>query len=382
AHWLYKRGKGKTDDEWLTWVKSLMDWQQDEADPREFMKTFRTDLFDDEVYVFTPKGEVKTLPQGATPIDFAYAVHTDVGHKTVGAKINGRIVPLHYRLKNGDFVEILTSKSGRGPSRDWMTLAASSRARNKIRQFFQRETRGETEAKGRELLDAALKAQSLPYRKLQGSAVLAQVIRDTGFKKAEDFYIALGSGKLQTGTIVNKVLQRLKTEEVAEEPVVPRKAPRARSTVAGDSLGIRVHGVEDVLVRMAKCCTPVPGDPILGYISLGRGITIHHEECPNAKALMRNPERFTPVEWDGGTAASFRVQIAVDSFDRPRLLEDVARTFAEHGANIVSYGGVVEDGMARNWYTAEVGEVKELRSLLSALRHLDAVFDAYRVTPS
>jgi GTP pyrophosphokinase len=382
AHWVYKRGKGKQEDEWLTWVRSLMDWQQDEADPREFMKTFRTDLFDDEVYVFTPKGEVKTLPQGATPIDFAYAVHTDVGHNTVGAKINGRIVPLHYRLKNGDFVEILTSKSGRGPSRDWMTLAASSRARNKIRQFFQRETRGETEAKGRDLLDAALKAQSLPYRKLQGSAVLAQVIRDTGFKKAEDFYIALGSGKLPAGSIVNKVLQRLKTEEVAEEPVVTRKPARARSTVAGDSLGIRVHGVEDVLVRMAKCCTPVPGDAILGYISLGRGITIHHAECPNAKALMKNPERFTPVEWDGGSAASFRVQIALDSFDRPRLLEDVARTFAEHGANIVSYGGVVEDGMARNWYTAEVGEVKELRSLLTALRNVDAVFDAYRVTPS
>ena len=383
AHWVYKRGKGaKQDDDWLTWVKSLMDWQQDEADPREFMKTFRTDLFDDEVYVFTPKGEVKTLPTGATPIDFAYAVHTDVGHKTVGAKINGRIVPLHYRLKSGDFVQILTSKTGRGPSRDWMSLAASSRARNKIRQFFQRETRGETEAKGRELLDNALKAQSLPYRKLQGSAVLAQVIRETGFKKAEDFYIALGSGKLQAGHIVNKVLQRLKTEEVAEEPVVSLKPPRSRSTVASDSLGIKVHGVDDVLARMAKCCTPVPGDPILGYISLGRGITIHREDCPNVKALMRTPERFTPVEWDGSIAASFRVQIAVDSFDRPRLLEDVARTFAEHGSNIVSYGGVVEDGMARNWYTAEIGEVKELRTLLGALRNLDAVFDAYRMTPN
>src|SRR6188768_3720155 len=320
AHWLYKRGKGKTDDEWLTWVKSLMDWQQDEADPREFMKTFRTDLFDDEVYVFTPKGEVKTLPQGATPIDFAYAVHTDVGHKTVGAKINGRIVPLHYRLKNGDFVEILTSKSGRGPSRDWMSLAASSRARNKIRQWFQRETRGETEAKGRELLDNALKGQNLPYRKLQGSAVLAQVIRETGFRKAEDFYVALGAGKLQSGQIVNKVLNRLKTEEVAEEAIVPLKPPKARSTVAGDSLGIKVQGIDDVLVRMAKCCTPVPGDAILGYISLGRGITIHREDCPNAKALMRNPERFTPVEWEGtATTSSFRVQIAVDSFDRARL---------------------------------------------------------------
>ncbi len=382
AHWLYKRGKGKADEEWLVWVKSLLDTQQDEADPREFMKTFRTDLFDDEVYVFTPKGEVKTLPTGATPIDFAYAVHTDVGHKTVGAKINGRIVPLHYRLKNGDFVEILTSKSGRGPSRDWMSLAASSRARNKIRQWFQRETRGETEAKGRESLDAALKAQNLPYRKLQGSAVLAQVIRETGFKKAEDFYVALGSGKLQSGQIVNKVLQRLKTDEVAEEPIVPLKAPKARSTVAGDSLGIKVQGIDDVLVRMAKCCTPVPGDPILGYISLGRGITIHREDCPNVRSLKKNPERFTPVEWEGGTTTSFRVQIAVDSFDRPRLLEDVARTFAEHGANIVSYGGVVEDGMARNWYTAEVAEVKELRTLLSALRNLDAVFDAYRVTPT
>jgi GTP diphosphokinase / guanosine-3',5'-bis(diphosphate) 3'-diphosphatase len=383
AHWLYKRGKGsKGDDEWNRWVKTLMDWQQDEADPREFMKTFRTDLFDDEVYVFTPKGEVKTLPAGATPIDFAYAVHTDVGHRTVGAKVNSRIVPLHYRLKNGDFVEILTSKSGRGPSRDWMSLAASSRARNKIRQWFQRETRGETEQKGRELLDQALKAQNLPYKKLQGSSVLAQVIRDTGFKKAEDFYLALGSGKLGAGQIVNKVIQRLKTEEVAEEPVLPLKAPKARTT-GSETLGIVVHGVSDVLLRLAKCCTPVPGDPIVGYISLGRGITIHRADCPNVKALQRQPERFTKVEWDGGaTSSSFRVQISVDAWDRPRLLEDVARTFAEHGANIVSYGGVVEDQMARNWYTAEVGDVKELRGLLTALRNLEAVFDAYRMTPS
>src|SRR5215217_4722686 len=262
AHWYsYKGGvqkkKGKDkgpDPEWLEWVRSVMDWQQDEADPREFMKTFRTDLFDDEVYVFTPKGEVKTLPAGSTPIDFAYAVHTDVGHRTVGAKINGRIVPLHYRLKNGDFVEILTSKSGRGPSRDWMSLAASSRARNKIRQWFQRETRGETEAKGREILDQALKAQSLPYKKLQGSAVLAQVIRETGFKKAEDFYVALGAGKLQPGQIVNKVIQRLKTEEaVPEEPVV--KVHKARDTVSGGSAGIVVEGVADVLVRLEKSCT-------------------------------------------------------------------------------------------------------------------------------
>ncbi len=382
AHWLYKRGRsGKADDEWLTWVKTLMDWQQDETDPGEYMQNLRTDLFADEVYVFTPKGEVKTLPAGATPIDFAYAVHTDVGHKTVGAKINGRIVPLHYRLKNGDFVEILTSKSGRGPSRDWMSVAASSRARNKIRQWFQKETKGETEQKGRETLDQALKAQNLPYKKIQSSAVLAQVIRETGFKKAEDFYLALGSGKLGAGQIVNKVLQRLKTDEVAEQPTIQLKPSKARSTVAGESLGIVVPGVDDVLVRLAKCCTPVPGDAICGYISLGRGITIHREDCPNVRALKRNPERFTPVEWDGGATSSFRVQISVEAWDRPRLLEEVARTFAEHGSNIVAYGGSVEDGMARNWYTAEVGDVKDFRSLLTALRNVDAVFDAYRMTP-
>jgi GTP diphosphokinase / guanosine-3',5'-bis(diphosphate) 3'-diphosphatase len=382
AHWYsYKPGgKKKLDDDWLEWVKQLMEWGDEEADPREFIKGFRTDLFDDEVYVFTPKGEVKTLPAGSTPIDFAYSVHTDVGHRTVGAKVNGRIVPLHYTLHSGDFVEILTSKGGRGPSRDWMTLARSTRARNKIRQWFSRETREDTEHKGREALEQALKAQKLPYRKLAGSAVLAQVIRETGFKKAEDFYIALGSGKLPVSQIVKKVLARLKTAEVAEEEVVPLK-PKPQTTQSAD-LGITVQGTEGVLVRLAKCCTPVPSDEIVGYISLGKGITIHRKDCPNVKALMRNPERFTDVDWDGATTKSFYVQIAVDAWDRPRLLEDVARTFAEHGANIVSYGGTVEDQLAKNWYTAELGDVKSLRTLLTALRNVEAVFDAYRVTPS
>jgi GTP pyrophosphokinase len=384
AHWFsYKPGGGKPRDEWLIWVQQLMDWQADESDPREFMKNFRTDLFSDEVHVFTPKGQVKTLPAGSTPIDFAYAVHTDVGHKTVGAKVNGRIVPLHYQLKNGDFVEILTSKSGRGPSRDWMSVAASSRARNKIRQWFSRETREGAEHKGRESLEYALKQQNLPYRKLQGSAVLAQVIRETGFKKAEDFYVALGSGKLSPGQIVNKVIQRLKTEEVATEEPIVLKTPKARSAVDSTKVGIKVGGVDDVLVRLAKCCTPVPGDEILGYVSLGKGITIHRQDCPNVRALRRNPERLTEVEWDGSaTSTSFRVMIRVESWDRPRLLEDVARTFSEHGANIVAYGGAVDDQLAKNWYTVEVGDVQNLRSLLTALRNVEAVFDAYRITPS
>jgi GTP diphosphokinase / guanosine-3',5'-bis(diphosphate) 3'-diphosphatase len=386
AHWAYTHsGKraSSADAEWNAWVKQLMDVHAEESDSREFVKSFRTDLFDEEVFVFTPKGEVKTLPAGATPIDFAYAVHTDVGHRTVGAKVNGRIVPLHYKLKSGDRVEVLTSKSGRGPSRDWLSLVASSRARNKIRQFFSREQKEDLEAKGRESLEHALKAQNLPYRKLAGSAVLAGVIRESGYKKAEDFYLALGAGKLTAGSIVNKVLQKLKVDQVAEEaPVLPRKKPKARDALASNTYGITVVGVEDVLVRLAKCCTPVPGDGIVGYISLGKGITIHRGDCPNVRALMRNPERFTPVDWDGGASQIFRVQIAVDSWDRPRLLEDVARTFAEHAANIVSYGGAVEDQMARNWYVAEVTDVKELRSLLNSLRNVDGVFDAYRVTPS
>ena len=381
AHWAYKDKPRKgRESERLAWLQQLADWQEEEADPTELRRAF-PELAADEVYVYTPKGELKSLPAGSTPIDFAYSVHTDVGHRTVGAKVNGRIVPLHYRLRTGDFVEILTSRAvGRGPSRDWLSLAASSRARNKIRQWISRETREETETRGREALEASLKQHKLPYKKLAGSPLLAELIREMGFKKAEDFYLALGSGKLQAGQVANKVLTRLKTGEVAEEELPAR--PKARHAVASQDFGINVEGLEGVLVRLAKCCTPVPGDEIVGYISLGKGITIHRDDCPNVKALMRNPERFTPVEWDGGASQSFRVQIAVTSWDRPRLLEDVARTFAEYGANIVEYGGHVEDQMAKNWYVAEVGDVTSLRALLTALRNVEGVFDAYRVTPS
>jgi len=388
AHWLYKRQRSAKlqEEEWLSWVKQLVDSHASPAgtDTGEFMRTFRSDLFVDEVYVFTPKGEVKTLPAGSTPIDFAYAVHTDIGHRTVGAKVNGRIVPLHYRLANGDFVEILTSRSPRGPSRDWLSLAVSSRARNKIRHWISSQTRGETEQKGRDSLEHALKAQNLPYRRLAGSSLLAQVIREMGFKKADDFYLALGSGKVPAGQVVNKVIQRLKIDQAVPEQTLPERKSRTRRATASDSLGIRVQGVDDpsVLLRLAKCCNPVPGDKIVGYISMGKGITIHRDDCPNVKALRRNPERFTRVDWDGGTTQCFRVQIAVSAWDRQRLLEDVARTFAEHGANIVSYGGAVEDQLAKNWYTAELGDVKALKTLLNALRNVDAVFDVYRVTPS
>jgi GTP pyrophosphokinase len=387
AHWLYKSkgDRAASDTAPMAWVSQLMDWQHDERDPKEFMESLRVDLFSDEVYVFTPAGDVKSLPAGATPLDFAYAVHTDVGHRCVGAKVNGRIVPLHYTLNSGDFVEVLTSKKERGPSRDWLNLVKTSRARNKIRQFFSQQAREDLEQKGRESLHQALKSNGLPHQKVAASPLLAGIIRDMGFKKADDFYVAIGGGKVQVGQVVSKVIGRLKTAEVVapeEEFTISR---RARRPAASTSYGIIVDGAADseVLVRMAKCCTPVPGDEVVGYISVGRGITVHREDCPNVRALRRNPERFTDVHWDDDSPAttSFRVTIALQSWDRPRLLEDVARTFAEYGCNIVEYGGHVADQMARNWYTVEVGDVKTLRSLLSALKNLESVFDAYRVTP-
>jgi len=388
AHWLYKASPhGSRDRPGANeWVAQLADWQGDANDPKEFMDTLRVDLFSDEVYVFTPKGEVKSLPAGATPLDFAYAVHTDVGHRCVGAKVNGRIVPLHYTLQSGEFVEVLTSKQERGPSRDWMNLVKTSRARNKIRQWFTQQAREDLEQKGRESLQHALKSNGLPHQKVSASPLLAGIIREMGFKKADDFYVAIGGGKVQVSQVVTKLIGRLKTAEVIspEHELTPSRRPQKRPA-ASSSFGIVVEGATDpdVLVRMAKCCTPVPGDGVVGYISLGRGITIHRDDCPNVRALKRTPERFTAVSWDDSDAAtsSFRVTIALQSWDRPRLLEDVARTFAEHGANIVEYGGHVADQMARNWYTAEVGDVKELRALLQALRNIDSVFDAYRVTP-
>jgi GTP pyrophosphokinase len=387
AHWLYKDKNVAAKDGSLTpWLTQLMDWQNDATDPKEFMETLRVDLFSDEVYVFTPKGEVKSLPAGSTPLDFAYAVHTDVGHRCVGAKVNGRIVPLHYALHSGDFVEVLTSKQERGPSRDWLNLVQSSRARNKIRQWFSQQAREDLEHKGRESLHQALKSNGLPHQKVSASPLLAGIIRDMGFKKADDFYVAIGAGKVPVGQIVSKVLGKLKTSEVVvpEADLTITRRARKRPAVSS-SFGITVEGAvdSDVLVRMAKCCTPVPGDSVVGYISLGRGITVHRDDCPNVRALRRNPERFTAVSWDDSENAirSFRVTLALQSWDRPRLLEDVARTFAEFGCNIVEYGGHVSDQMARNWYTVEVGDVKTLRSLISALKNLEAVFDAYRVTP-
>jgi GTP diphosphokinase / guanosine-3',5'-bis(diphosphate) 3'-diphosphatase len=382
AHWLYKEG-GRTNQDRLAWLSRMMDWQRDTHDPDEFMDTFKSDLYEDEVFVFTPKGQVRGLPAGATPLDFAYDVHTDVGHRCVGAKVNGRIVPLTYRLVSGDFVEILTSKAPRGPSRDWLNLVTTSKARSKIRAFFRRERREDAEHQGRDLLQEQLRKAALPSQKVAASPLLAQIIQEMGFRKAEDFYISLGMGKTSVAVVVNKILHRLKAGQGVEdkpaglEPV----RTRGRTSAASSDLGIEIDGMADVLVRLAKCCKPVPGDPIVGYISLGRGITIHREECPNARALMRTPERFTPVTWSGANQSSFRVELAVDAWDRTRLLEDLSRTLSEAGVNIITAQCQVEDQMVRNRFVIEVGDVETLKHLVTALRNVESVFDAYRVTP-
>ena len=396
AHWMYKESAvGKNGDAArlrdpegkLKWVRSLVDWQKDMSDPKEFVETLKVDLFEDDVFVFTPKGEVKSLAAGATPLDFAYEIHTDVGHRCVGAKVNGKIVPLSYQLRSGDIVEVLTSKRDRGPSRDWLALVKTTRARNKIKAWFKAESRKDTEHTGRELLQEQLRKQGLPSQKIVASPLLADVIREMGFRKAEDFYIALGGAKIAPKTVVTKVMQLLKqgeaaeTEPTAADDLLQTNRRRSRPTTSSTRYGIAVDGVDEVMLRIAKCCRPVPGDPIVGYISLGRGITIHREDCPNVAVLRKDPERFTAVSWDGDADTSFRVEIEVHGWDRHRLLEDMSRTFAEAGINIIEARCTVNHPMVRNQFVVEVGDTRALDQAINRLRNIDAVFDAFRVTP-
>jgi len=394
AHVIYKEDGGRQskdpERQKMTWLRQLLELESDQ-DHEEFLDALKVDLFEDEVFVFTPKGEVKNLSAGSTPLDFAYAVHTDVGHRCVGAKVNGKIVPLHYQLVSGDIVEVLTAKQERGPSRDWLGFVRTSRARNKIRAFLTRERREDAERRGREKLQDALRKRGLPAQKVGGSPLLVDVAREMGFRKADDFYVGLGQGKISPKTVANKVFQRLKQGEAvgdeaegtdAESGVLHGKHERQRQTVEATDYGIRVEGVEDVMVRLAKCCRPVPGDPILGYVSLGRGITIHREDCKNVVALMKSPERFTEVDWDGDNATSYRVELQIDAMDRTRLLEDLSRTFAEAGINILEASCITKHPMVKNRFVVEVGDTRQLKQCITRLRNLDSVFDAFRVTPS
>lgn len=394
AHWSYKQRGYKTGDrptggqfarDNMDWVERLVgDPTADDGGSEEFVKNLKIDLFDEDVFVFTPQGEVKSLSMGATPLDFAYEVHTDVGHRCVGAKVNGKIVPLHYKLKSGDIVEILTSKQERGPSRDWLALVKTTRARNKIRAFLKREQREGSEHRGRDMLQEGLRKKGLPSQKITGSEMLAEVMREVGFRKTDEFYIAIGQGKIRAEMVVDKVMNRLAAGEAAvEEETLPEKHEhtRQRSVTSSGNFGITVDGATDVMVRMAKCCLPVAGDPIVGYVSLGRGVTVHRKDCPNAMQLAKNPERFVRVDWEGANVASFRAELEVSAWDRPRLLEDLSRAFSEAGVSIIEARIVTNPPMARNRFIVEVPDAGTLKTCVSRVRQVESVFDAYRITP-
>ena len=389
AHWTYKERSEdgqSSETEKLQWLRQMMEWQSEAKDASEFMESLRVDLFHDEVYVFTPNGEVKSLPADSTPVDFAYQIHTDVGNRCVGAKANGRIVPLTYPLQSGDIIEILTSKTPQGPSRDWLNFVQSSKARNKIRQWFKRERREDSEHLGKESLMDALRKQGLPAQRIMGSETLIEVIKAMNFQKREDFFVSLGTGKTSAREVLTELMRHLdKSAEDAKPDVAESKleagivAPGRPST--GD-VGITVDGMDGVAVRIPQCCRPVPGDDVVGYISLGKGVTVHRRDCPNVKSLSKNPERFADVTWEARPSAPFRVEIQVEGHDRSHLLEDISRTLSECGVNIV--GAQVQttgDNVVKNRFVFEVPEIDYMETVLQRLRRIDTVYDAYRVTP-
>jgi len=395
AHWSYKdrlagaapgTPAGETK---LTWLRSMLEWQQELADPDEFVGNLKGELEDDEdeVFVFTPEGEVLSLGSGATPLDFAYEIHTELGHRCVGAKVNGKLVPLGYELRSGDRVEVLTGRRERGPSRDWLAMVTTTRARKKITQWFSAENREDAERNGREMLQSQLRSADLPVQKITGSPLLAAVIREMGFRKTEDFYVALGGSKISAKVVVAKIITQLGQGKTAEpEPTAgevlepDRPGPRMPSG-SSHELGIKVKGADRVMLRLAKCCHPVPGDGIVGYVSLGRGITIHRDDCRNVSALRKDPARFVDVRWEGDNQTGFLAEIHVDAWDRTRLLEDLTRTIGEQGASIVEARCLDHRPMVANRFVIEVVDTAVLKATITRLRAVESVFDAYRVTP-
>ncbi|MBI4729892.1 MAG: bifunctional (p)ppGpp synthetase/guanosine-3',5'-bis(diphosphate) 3'-pyrophosphohydrolase [Acidobacteria bacterium] len=381
AHWKYKEGrKGERADADLGWLRQILDWQRELADPREFMESLKIDLYQDEVFVFTPKGDVHALARGATPIDFAYAIHTEVGHRCVGARVNGRLVPLDCGLQSGDTVEVLTSKAkGAGPSRDWLAIVRTPRARNKVRQWFSRERREDAIEKGREDLIRELRRAGLPSQRLMGSAALSEVASELKFPSVDAMEAAVGDGHLSCHTVVLH-LRHGGAEEEEEEPAPPEKPVRLRPP---SEQGVRVRGADDLLVRLARCCTPVPRDSIVGFVTRGRGVSVHRVDCPNGRALAKESERSIEVEWDSERQASFLVTILVEAIDRTKLLRDTATAISELGVNILSASSTTNPrtrtAMLR--FTVELAEAGHLDHILSAVRRVESVYDAYRLIP-
>jgi GTP pyrophosphokinase len=394
AHWKYKEfGKAGSDKAApggdsgsdMQWLRQLVDWQKETADPSEFLDSLRFEIAGAEVYVFTPKGEVIGLPAGSTPVDFSYAVHTEVGHRTMGARVNGRLVPLDSQLDNGDVVEVLTSKSETaGPSRDWLAFVKSPRARNKIRQWFSKERREEAVEHGKDAIAKAMRKQNLPIQRLLSHESLVVLASEMRYPDVTALYAAVGEGQASAASVVTKLVQALggedgTTEDVAEV-VLPGQASRRVRT--GDP-GIVVKGVEDVWVKLAKCCTPVPGDEIIGFVTRGQGVSVHRTDCANVAGLLTQPERIVDVAWTTGSNTLFLVQIQVEALDRARLLSDVTRVLSDNHVNILSATvSTSNDRVALSRFVFEMAEPAHLANVLSAVRKVDGVFDVYRLTGS
>jgi GTP pyrophosphokinase len=382
AHWLYKeQRKGKVPEEEIAWLQRMMDWQRESADPKEFMESLKIDLYADEVFVFTPKGDVIALARGATPLDFAYAIHTEVGHRTVGTRVNGRLVPLSHELVSGDSVEVITSKGPASPSRDWLQIVGTPRARNKIRQWFARERREDALAQGREALISSMRKQGLPVDKITKGSVLQEVATDLHYADLDTMHVAIGEGHLSPQSVTTRVIHLFEPpEEEIEDVVEParRKRPSRRGK------GVIVQGMDDLLVRLARCCTPVPGDKIVGFLTRGRGVSVHRDDCPNAKMLAdTDVNRMIEVAWDNRQQGTFVVTIQIEALDRTKLLRDVTGTISDHGIQIVSSSTRAgKDGIATLSFTFELADPAHLEHLIQSIKTIDSVFDAYRVVPS
>jgi GTP pyrophosphokinase len=381
AHWAYKEGSPSDD---LAWLNRIMDWQAETDDPDQFMETLKTDLERDEVFVFTPKGRVITLPVDSTPIDFAYAVHTEIGHACIGARVNGRLVPLDYKLTSGDTCEIFTSKVDRaGPSRDWLKIVQSPRARNKIRQWFSKERREDAIEAGKEELTAELRREGLPVQKIMGGDALAREAAHLKYADVEALIRAVGEHQVSGRSVAQRIARALRKGE--DDEVLPTSvlAPsRIRKGVR--NVGIHVEGLDDLLVRLSRCCTPVPGDEIMGFITRGRGVSVHRADCANAVALMADQSaRLIEVEWDRDIqGALFRASVEVKALDRSRLLRDVSNALSDHHVNIVaSSSHTGSDRVASMRFEFEMADPSHLDAVLRTIRSIDAVYDAYRIVP-
>jgi guanosine-3',5'-bis(diphosphate) 3'-pyrophosphohydrolase len=379
AHWNYKESGPVAD---VGWLRRIVDWQEETDDPAEFMESLKLDLDQDEVFVFTPKGDVITMALGATPIDFAYAIHTDVGHRCIGARVNGRLVPLDSKLKSGDRVEIFTSKvEGAGPSRDWLQVVVTPRAKNKIRHWFSKSRREEAVETGREELVKYMRREGLPVQKLTNSPVLAKVAVDLNYADLEALHQAIGENHVSAQSVAQRLARELRGGEHEEQLPTTVRRP-ARSRVQGTG-GVHVEGLDDVMVRLALCCTPVPGDEIVGFVTSGRGVSVHRADCANAVTLTTSMgERQIEVEWDGARAGVFVASIEVEALDRARLLGDVSTALADHHVNIVaSSTHTGSDRVARLRFDFELADPSHLDALLRSVKRVDSVFDAYRVLP-